>query len=158
VATPPEHTATTPSYDLSAGVVRSLPLQRIFPGARPTDRTPTTTPAPAATDAGAAGAAGEVTTLTWQPPTPPVPTTVQRAEASDTEGPSTADEPPAGATAPAASASGVAAALGSTSPPAGKVGGPDLDELARRLYGPVSAMLRAELWLDRERCGRSLVR
>jgi hypothetical protein len=39
-----------------------------------------------------------------------------------------------------------------------KPGGQDLDELARRLYVPVSAMLRAELLLDRERVGRSLVR
>jgi hypothetical protein len=29
----------------------------------------------------------------------------------------------------------------------------DLDELARRLYEPLSARLRAELWLDRERAG-----
>jgi hypothetical protein len=30
---------------------------------------------------------------------------------------------------------------------------PDLDEMARRLYEPLSARLRAELWLDRERAG-----
>ena len=36
--------------------------------------------------------------------------------------------------------------------------GADLDELARRLYDPLSARLRAELWLDRERTGRSLTR
>jgi hypothetical protein len=29
----------------------------------------------------------------------------------------------------------------------------DLDELARRLYEPLTARLRAELWLDRERAG-----
>jgi hypothetical protein len=29
----------------------------------------------------------------------------------------------------------------------------DLDEMARRLYEPLSARLRAELWLDRERAG-----
>jgi hypothetical protein len=29
----------------------------------------------------------------------------------------------------------------------------DLDELARRLYEPLSARIRAELWLDRERAG-----
>jgi hypothetical protein len=29
----------------------------------------------------------------------------------------------------------------------------DLDELARRLYDPLTARLRAELWLDRERAG-----
>lgn len=31
--------------------------------------------------------------------------------------------------------------------------GRDLDELAERLYEPLSARLRAELWLDRERSG-----
>ncbi|MQA15099.1 MAG: hypothetical protein GEV09_13280 [Pseudonocardiaceae bacterium] len=30
----------------------------------------------------------------------------------------------------------------------------DLDELARRLYGPISRRLRAELRADRERSGR----
>ena len=29
----------------------------------------------------------------------------------------------------------------------------DLDEMARRLFEPLSARLRAELWLDRERAG-----
>jgi len=29
----------------------------------------------------------------------------------------------------------------------------DLDEMARRLYEPLTARLRAELWLDRERAG-----
>ncbi len=35
---------------------------------------------------------------------------------------------------------------------------PNLDELVRRLYEPLAARLRAELWLDRERSGRSLTR
>jgi hypothetical protein len=41
------------------------------------------------------------------------------------------------------------------SPPsaAGTTSATDLDELARRLYEPLSARLRAELWLDRERAG-----
>ena len=56
------------------------------------------------------------------------------------------------------SAAGVATALGSTSPAPAKPGGADLDELARRLYAPMSALLRAELWLDRERSGRSMTR
>jgi len=46
------------------------------------------------------------------------------------------------------------AAVGTTAAGAGA----DLDELARRLYDPLSARLRAELWLDRERTGRSLTR
>jgi hypothetical protein len=43
-------------------------------------------------------------------------------------------------------------------PPASTAGTPNLDELARRLYEPLSARLRAELWLDRERTGRTLSR
>ena len=76
-------------------------------------------------------------------------TSVQRADES---GP-TSTAPSPGAEAPAAAATAAAAA-----PTAGKAAAPDLDELARRLYGPVSALLRAELWLDRERSGRSLAR
>ena len=39
-------------------------------------------------------------------------------------------------------------------PPAGAAPAPtDLDEMARRLYEPLSARLRAEFWLDRERAG-----
>jgi hypothetical protein len=42
-------------------------------------------------------------------------------------------------------------------PPAAGGGGAapsaDLDEMARRLYEPLTARLRAELWLDRERAG-----
>jgi len=39
-------------------------------------------------------------------------------------------------------------------PPAGPASKPaDLDELASRLYEPIIARLRAELWLDRERAG-----
>ena len=42
--------------------------------------------------------------------------------------------------------------VSSTAPPAGAAPTPvDLDEMARRLYEPLSARLRAELWLDRER-------
>ncbi|RYP83278.1 hypothetical protein EKO23_19650 [Nocardioides guangzhouensis] len=156
VAPTPGHTPGAPSYDVPSGVVRSLPLQRIFPDTGPADRPSTTSPArPRPTDAGATAADGAVTTLTWEPPTRPVTTVLQRAE-DGTEAAATADEPAAGTTGPTPSATGVAAALGSTSPPAGKQGGPDIDELARRLYGPVTAMLRAELWLDRERSGRSL--
>jgi hypothetical protein len=43
----------------------------------------------------------------------------------------------------------------SSAPPPSSGGTPtaDLDELARRLYEPLTARLRAELWLDRERAG-----
>ena len=47
-----------------------------------------------------------------------------------------------------------AAAPTATPPPAAAATPPtDLDEMARRLYEPLSARLRAELWLDRERSG-----
>ncbi len=49
--------------------------------------------------------------------------------------------------APAAGPAPTAAAPGGGAP------APDLDEMARRLYEPLSARLRAELWLDRERAG-----
>jgi hypothetical protein len=38
-------------------------------------------------------------------------------------------------------------------PPAGTGPPADLDEMARRLYEPLSARMRAELWLDGERGG-----
>ena len=55
---------------------------------------------------------------------------------------------PAGEPAPSAPAS-------SAAPAPRRAGTPptDLDEMARRLYEPLSARLRAELWLDRERAG-----
>ena len=40
----------------------------------------------------------------------------------------------------------------------GKPTAAELDELAKRLYEPLSARLRTELWLDRERSGRSMTR
>jgi hypothetical protein len=38
-------------------------------------------------------------------------------------------------------------------PAGGAPAGADLDEMARRLFEPLSARLRAEFWLDRERAG-----
>ncbi len=55
--------------------------------------------------------------------------------------------PPESAPAPTAAAAPAAATAGAA--PAGT----DVDELARRLFEPLSARLRAELWLDRERAG-----
>jgi len=54
-----------------------------------------------------------------------------------------ASEPAAAVPAPSAAAT----PAGAATPPT------DLDEMARRLYEPLSARLRAELWLDRERAG-----
>lgn len=55
-----------------------------------------------------------------------------------------------------------AAAAGTTSSsarpelPASGASPADIDELARRLFDPLSARLRSELWLDRERAGLSI--
>jgi hypothetical protein len=86
-------------------------------------------------------------------PSPPLPETVQRQDASgpaDAPGPSPGSEPPVAATsAPSAPATATASAAGHAPAPAI----PPLDELARQLFGPLSARLKAELRLDRERAG-----
>ncbi len=56
-------------------------------------------------------------------------------------------EPAGEAAAPPPTASAAPAPAPAGAPPT------DLDEMARRLYEPLSARLRAELWLDRERAG-----
>jgi hypothetical protein len=75
------------------------------------------------------------TTTEWQVPVQrdaiPTAPVVQAAEA-------TSAAPAAGTTAPGVPAPG---------------GGVDVDEMAKRLYEPLTARLRAELWLDRERAG-----
>jgi hypothetical protein len=74
-------------------------------------------------------------------------TSVQLQPASES-GPSAAE--------PAADAAATAAPANPSSgspPPAAGTKPTELDELARRLYEPLAARLRAELWLDRERAG-----
>ncbi|QNE21559.1 hypothetical protein F1D05_31100 [Kribbella qitaiheensis] len=66
---------------------------------------------------------------------------VQRDEAP-VEQPAVQTAPQAAAAAPAAQA------------PAKAMGAAEVEELAKRLYEPLTAKLRAELWLDRERAGR----
>ena len=86
----------------------------------------------------AAGNAAEATPVQLQTADTPAPTP---AESSPAPGP--AESAPAASPAPGA-------------PAATAGGGPsarDLDEMARRLYEPLSARIRAELWLDRERSG-----
>lgn len=65
-------------------------------------------------------------------------------------------EPPAEPAVPApsepAAAPGAPAAAG-TAGAVAAAGGGNIDELARRLYEPLAARLREELWLDRERAG-----
>jgi hypothetical protein len=96
-----------------------------------------------------------------QPPaTPPV--TVQAAlELPEGLTPDLPKEPAALGDAASAITQTVATdkTLASGTPPASAAAGTsNLDELARRLYEPLSARLRAELWLDRERSGRTLSR
>lgn len=71
-------------------------------------------------------------------------TSVQLQPAEGTA-PATSDPVVTPATPPASSSTVAPAAAGAKPP--------DLDELARRLYEPLTARLRAELWLDRERAG-----
>ncbi|HET6295965.1 MAG TPA: hypothetical protein VFG33_21460 [Kribbella sp.] len=79
---------------------------------------------------------------------------VQREEAAaDEDPPTSAPAPvqaPEPAPAPAAGAAPGAAAVGA----AKAVSAAEVEELAKRLYEPLTAKLRAELWLDRERSGR----
>jgi hypothetical protein len=71
-------------------------------------------------------------------------TSVQLQSADTATAPSgSASEPPPSAPSPAAALAPAPAGAAPT----------DLDEMARRLYEPLSARLRAELWLDRERAG-----
>jgi hypothetical protein len=63
------------------------------------------------------------------------------------------DEATPPASGPASDTSSAPPLATSAPPPAGGGSSVDLDEMARRLYEPLTARLRAELWLDRERAG-----
>lgn len=58
---------------------------------------------------------------------------------------------PAGATAPESGAP--ATVVATTAAPTPAAPWPDVDQLLDKLYDPLVARLRAELWLDRERAG-----
>jgi hypothetical protein len=73
-----------------------------------------------------------------------------QAKAAAAESVSTMSGLPASVMAAGTSAAN-AAAQNLTSP--GAPAPPDIEELARQLYEPLTARLRAELWLDRERSG-----
>ena len=73
-------------------------------------------------------------------------TSVQLQPASEPGPPAAEPGADAAASAPATPSSG-------SPPPAAGAKPTELDELARRLYEPLTARLRAELWLDRERAG-----
>ena len=87
------------------------------------------------------------TTVDLKPPS--LAPTVQRVDETPTPEPAaavvSAPTAPTAPTAPAAPAAPAAAPA-----PASAA---ELDEMAKRLYEPLSARLRAELWLDRERAG-----
>lgn len=123
---------------------RSLPLQRMFGAATPstTDLVPSprdagsgTSPTPSRPVPAGVGAAED--TPAWAAGAP---VQVQRVEAPSS--------PPDGVT-------GLPSPTSTVTAPSGAAGAPamDLDELADRLYEPLSTRLRAELWLDRERAG-----
>jgi hypothetical protein len=94
------------------------------------------------------------------------PETVQRQEATepaatpDRESPSTTTPvvastttPVVASTAALAEPSAVASPAAASTPPATAAATPSIDELARQLFGPLTARLKAELRLDRERSG-----
>jgi hypothetical protein len=101
-----------------------------------------------------AGDAGAMTTITFNS------LVVQR----ETEGEAPAAAPAGGSEAPTDESANATPAAGSAAPAAATAatqgggggtgaGGTNVDELVNRLYDPLAARLRAELWLDRERAG-----
>ncbi len=84
------------------------------------------------------------TTVQLQPASEPPPAATPESATAPAPEPMPEPTPP-----PAA---GAAAATAGAAPTAGAAAA-DLDEMARRLFEPLSARLRAELWLDRERAG-----
>jgi hypothetical protein len=78
------------------------------------------------------------------------PNSVQR-QVSD--GSPTVSEPTVSMSTGDASAPASAAPSAAAGPDAMGSSGGNLDEMARRLYEPLAARLREELWLDRERAG-----
>jgi len=124
-------------------VLRTMPLRQMFGDG-------TRKPSPPTVEQSPHFDGVEVSVQTWSADTP-----VQRAEE-----PAPVVEPPADEAASAAPST--APTTGSPAAPAGggtrKPTAAELDELAKRLYEPLSARLRTELWLDRERSGRSMTR
>ena len=87
--------------------------------------------------------AGSTGSETSTPPTTDTSTT----DTSTTGNSSTETSPADNAT------TGTGTAAPSPTPAPAAAAPADLDEMARRLYDPLMARLRAELWLDRERAG-----
>jgi len=110
--------------------VQLMPLQRMFE------------PATAAVAAGVASADGPNSVVFDPPPGSPAPVQRDGEDSADVGVPAAVSDPAPVAAAPATAASAPSAAAP-----------PDLDDLARRLFEPLSARLKTELWLDRERAG-----
>ena len=150
-----------PARHESPSGMRAVPLQRMFDDHAP-PAGGDTTPTPARTDfltppAGTWQTAAESTNegpsttqvMTWTP-------AVQRDVATQAPEP-TSPEGQVPDTTPSATvgADESASTPGGTGAQQAAIGDDPaaLEELARRLYDPLSALLRAELWLDRERAG-----
>ena len=135
--TSPSPSASTPSSMTIVESPRPMSFQRMFEhSANPpaqTDPLPT---------AGAADDRGAATTITFGPPV------VQRA-------PESSDAPPADSSASGAAAAPAVAAAAAPQNPSGAAP-VNIDELVERIYDPLAARLRTELWLDRERAGALL--
>jgi len=99
-------------------------------------------PATAAVAAGVASADGPNSVVFDPPPGSPAPVQRDGEDSADVGVPAAVSDPAPVAAAPATAASAPSAAAP-----------PDLDDLARRLFEPLSARLKTELWLDRERAG-----
>ncbi|TFV61596.1 hypothetical protein E4P42_01515 [Mycobacterium sp. PS03-16] len=126
-----------PSPALVADSPKPMSLQRIF--ARPA------APATPGDDA-PSGAPATVTQHDGYTEVSFAPAQVQR-EAEETGESDAPAAPPAAQDAAPTSAAAVPPA------PSPAPAGPNIDELVNRLYDPLAARLRSELWLDRERAG-----
>jgi len=113
----------------------AMPLQRMF------------SPGAVAVAAGLATDAGDGSVVFHPPPGdhPGEPHAVSEPSVQRDAAPVSTGDGPVVAAAPGAAAAAPAGA------PA--VGSADIEELARRLFDPLAARLKAELWLDRERAG-----
>ena len=124
-----------------------MPLQQMF-------GVDSQTPAPSPVEQSPRVDGNAVTVQTWS-----APALVQRQEEpGQVPEPPAADAGPPPAAGPAAGAAASPAAAPGGAGSKSKPTAAELDELAKRLYEPLSARLRTELWLDRERSGRSMTR
>jgi hypothetical protein len=127
-----------PSESTIAESARPMSLQRMF---EQTARSADPTPEPARADASDHQRASQI--VTFDSPV------LQRDTDTDGDAALPTDET---ATAPAAAGLGPAPSAGAA-PAGGSALPTNIDELVNRIYDPLAARLRAELWMDRERAG-----